>query len=46
MGIPIEAYSPLSPHQNPFANPKVKDKVLLNEQVLLDLAKKYGKSPA
>ena len=46
MGIPIEAYSPLRPDENPMANPKFKEFVLLNDKVLLELGKKYGKSPA
>lgn len=46
MGIPIEAYSPLHPDENPMANPKFKELVLLNDKVLLELGKKYGKSAA
>ena len=46
MGIPIEAYSPLRPDENPMVNPKFKEYVLLNDKLLLELGKKYGKSPA
>lgn len=46
MGIQIEAYAPLNPQENPMVNAQFKNMVLLEDKVLLDLSKKYGKSPA
>jgi diketogulonate reductase-like aldo/keto reductase len=46
LNLPLEAYSPLNPQQDPYANEKLKDLVILEDKVIKDLAKKYGKSPA